>query len=617
MDAWVAGKRVKLDPARSLGKGGEAEVFEVAGRALKIFKGHDHDDYANQPAEQAAARVRLAEHQHKLRAFPRGLPGQVIAPEELATDKSGATVIGYCMRLVSGALPLSRFSEPSFRRAGSTQAEAAAVLLGLHRALAALHGAQVVIGDFNDLNVLVKDGSALFIDADSFQFGPYPSRVFTERFVDPLLCDPRAAAPALVLPHTRDSDWYAFAALVLQSLLCVGPHGGVHRPKDRSQLVPQPARPLRRVTIFHPEVLYPKPATPLATLPDELLHELEEIFLRDARGPFPRRLLESLEFRACPRCGCESARTACPLCSPHAASRSVTTELRGEVRRTVLHRARGTIVSAAEAGGELRWLVHEGGRYLREDGALVLEGALDPALRFQLCGPETTLVARGEELAVLRPGRAPERLAADAFAAGGRRFCWSSGGRLLRDGDFGPELIGEVLQGRTQLWAGAELGLGLYSAGSLLRAFLFGLHHGGLNDSLPLPRLKGQLIGASAVLSAARAFLRLTTHESGRRVHRALAFGRDGAALGSAEASEGEPDWPWLDALPFGCAPGEALFVPTDEGLCRVEARSGRLLQVRTFPDTEPFLDARCQLLPARGGLHVISNKEIALLQLQ
>jgi len=46
---------MRLDPARALGKGGEAEVFEVApGRAVKIFKAPDHPDLVGQPAEIAA-----------------------------------------------------------------------------------------------------------------------------------------------------------------------------------------------------------------------------------------------------------------------------------------------------------------------------------------------------------------------------------------------------------------------------------------------------------------------------------------------------------------------------------------------------------------------------------
>ena len=112
---------------------------------------------------------------------------------------------------------------------------------------------------------------AYLIDADSFQFGPFLCRVFTARFVDPLLCVPDATQLLLHQPHTAASDGYAYTVMLMQCLLFVGPYGGVYRPKDPAHRVPHEARPLHRMTIFHPEVQYPKPAIPYGTLPDELL----------------------------------------------------------------------------------------------------------------------------------------------------------------------------------------------------------------------------------------------------------------------------------------------------------------------------------------------------------
>ena len=70
MDVYLRGKRIKLDPTRSLGKGGEADVFDLGGgRALKLFKSPDHPDYqglprrtesggaAHRPPPEQAARV--------------------------------------------------------------------------------------------------------------------------------------------------------------------------------------------------------------------------------------------------------------------------------------------------------------------------------------------------------------------------------------------------------------------------------------------------------------------------------------------------------------------------------------------------------------------------------
>src|SRR5262245_11619479 len=118
MNVYVAGRKVRLDPAQSIGKGGEADVYAIGGgRALKLFKPPDHPDLDADPAAQQAARDRLDEHQEKLRAFPQGLPGRVVAPDGLAMDAAGQRVLGYTMSLVDRAEVLLRYGERPFRQA--------------------------------------------------------------------------------------------------------------------------------------------------------------------------------------------------------------------------------------------------------------------------------------------------------------------------------------------------------------------------------------------------------------------------------------------------------------------------------------------------------------------
>ena len=313
MDVYLRQKKIRLDPTASIGKGGEADVFDLGdGRVLKLWKTPDHPDYAGLPSEQDAARERIEAQQDKIRAFPRGLPDRVIAPVELATDRSGKRLVGFAMPFVAGAEVLLRYGDPAARRAGLPAGDAIAALADLHATVDSLHRLGITIGDFNDLNVLVRDRRAYLIDADSFQFGAFLCRVYTERFVDPLVCDPSLDQPVLGRPYSAGSDWYAFAVMVMQSLVCVGPYGGIYRPRAASARVPQAARPLHRITVFHPEVQYPKPAIPYRVLPDDLLHHLHLVFERDHRGVFPRGLLDELVWTRCPLCGAEHARDALP-----------------------------------------------------------------------------------------------------------------------------------------------------------------------------------------------------------------------------------------------------------------------------------------------------------------
>ncbi|WNG13618.1 hypothetical protein [Cystobacter fuscus] len=621
MDVYLEGKKLRVDPSRALGKGGEADVFDLGdGRVLKLFKPPEHPDYDAQPEQQDAARARLAEHQHKLPAFPRPLPPRVVSPQTLATDRWGRKVRGYAMRKLEGSEPLRRFGEPAFRRAGVPSCRVAAIFRDLHRTLGALHGAGVVVGDFNDLNILVIGDDAWLIDADSFQFGPYLSTVFTERFLDPLRLGAQAQGLSPSRPASADSDWYAFNVALMQSLLGVGPYGGIHRPRASGPKATPTARVLQRLTVFHPDVQYPKPATPLGVLPDELLHRLHRVFVEDERGAFPLPLLDALRFTVCASCGVEHARASCPTCRP-SATRTATpvSTVRGQVVATRLFSTEGVLLHACVEDGTARWLFHERGAYRREDGSVVLQGPLNPALHWAIQGG-VTLVGQGAELAVLAPGRAPERLGVDApeqrpaFATNARHRYWAQGGALWRDGAFGPERLGEVLEGQTRLFVGPRFGLGFHRAVALRGAFVFDAERPGLKDGLTLPWPSGRLVDAEAAFDGAVCWLFLAEETGGRTVHHCVVLGADGVMRASATAEAG--DGSWLGTLRGKCAAGEALFAATDAGLVRVEVRQGRVEVVREFPDTEPFVDADSRLLLTRQGLVVVGHQEVTALRM-
>ncbi len=77
VDVYLRRKRVRIDPSACLGKGGEADVFDLGGgTALKIWKTPEHPDYSGPPVEQQAAReLDPPPTRTSSRAFPRGLPG--------------------------------------------------------------------------------------------------------------------------------------------------------------------------------------------------------------------------------------------------------------------------------------------------------------------------------------------------------------------------------------------------------------------------------------------------------------------------------------------------------------------------------------------------------------
>lgn len=624
MDVYLKSVHLRLDPNKSKGKGGEADIFLVRdGLVAKIFKPPDHPDLENLPLEQQAARERIAEHQRKLRAFPKGLPSKIVVPEDLITDITGQTIAGYTMRFINGAEPLLRYSEKSFRQAGITNGITTAVLCDLRQTVEDLHEHKdrIVIGDFNDLNVLVLNSSAYIIDADSFQFGSFLCRMFTARFVDPLLCDPNASSPMLIKPHTSDSDWYAFSVILMQCLLFVNPYGGVYVPKNPKKKITQDGRALHRITIFNPEVRYPKPAIPYKVLPDDLLDYFQRVFEKDLRGEFPQKLLGGLQWTRCLNCGLEHARAVCPDCAiaPAAAVKEVMI-MRGKVVATKTFQTKGVILFATVQEKNLKWLYHENDELRREDGKLVASGKLDPQIRYRLKGT-STLLGKGNQLITLTPDKPLDNFPVDSFGNlpifdvnESFRYWLQSNGSLMRDGEFGPEFIGNVLPGQTLFWVGSTFGFGFYRAGNLNIAFVFDAFRKGINDNVKLPPLRGQLIDSACSFTSERCWFFVSTQEGANIINQCIVIRRDGVIEAAAKVKSG--DGSWLATLRGKCALANFLFATSDEGIVRLETQNDQIIQTREFPDTEPFVDAGSHIFAGKEVLYVVGAQEIKTLKI-
>lgn len=627
MEIFVNKKKVLLNPQKSIGKGQEADVYNIGGgKALKVFKPPNHPDYINLPDklqaknEQEGAKNRIAEHQKKLPSFPANLPPKVITPIDLATNKIGNKILGYTMNLLDNAKPLFQYSDINFRRAGIGNEVIKDIFLDLYNTVTGLHKRGVIIGDFNDLNVLIKNKEAFLIDSDSFQFSKFLCRMFTARFVDPILCDPKRKTLMLFKPYKKESDWYAFAVMLMQNLLFVDPYGGIYKPKDKANRLKHNERPLYRITVFHPEVKYPKPAIPYKVLSDDLLHYFDQVFTKDKRGIFPENLLLDMHWVKCASCGLEHARHICPDCVQ--ATPGIVREVikvQGKVTATHVFKTRGVILFAAYQDNNLAWLYHEDGEFRREKGLHVVAGDLNPHIRYRLYG-KATLMGKNGQVAILSPTKAPGKIAVDSFGAlpifdsNGNNYYWLYNSQLLRNGAFGPEYIGDVLGGQTLFWAGKKFGFGFYRAGDIQVAFVFDALKRGINDNVKLPFFRGQLVDSTCFFSDNRCWFLAAVREGGKTVHYCFIIRPDGLIEAKAEAELG--DGSWLGTLRGKCAAGNFLLATTDEGIVRAEPNYGRIEKAKEFPDTEPFVDTSCHLFPGNEGLYVVGKREISLLKI-
>lgn len=617
------GERITLDPNKERGKGGEAYIIQISrSEVAKIFMDSNDPAFATSPDLQKAASEKLDVHQRKLREFPFSLlPKRVVVPLDLLTDSGGRKIIGYTMEYLTGVETLLQYSDKDFREKGGISGNIILDLfLDLHPTVKQTHEkAGVVISDFNNLNVLKQGQTARVVDADSMGNAKYLSRMFTAFYVDPRLCDPKLTHMMLVKPHDFLSDWYAYEAMLMEALLFTRPWGGIYKPKDKKKKVPLDARPLHSISVFNSEVVYPKPALPLKTLPDDILDHMFLTFEKGKRGEFPIGLLKNMRYGKCPNCGLEHARSQCPNCQTATVTKKMT-QVRGSVRADYVFQTRGVIVSATVHNGRLKFVYHDGHKFFREDGSVVLEGDLDSAIRYRMIGDKTILAKNGQ-MHILERGRLLDSISVDSFGSlplidtNSKHIYWSYGGFLYRDENYGPEVIGSVLDSQTMFWVGEDFGFGFYTAGNITRAFVFNADRSGIDDTVSVVPLKGQLVDSTCVFSGKRAWFMTSEKIGSKFVNRVQVINASGEVEAVYEA--GRNDGSWLGKIRGKLPVGNFILSSTDDGMVRAEIDSGHIILSKEFPDTEPYLDEDSFLLAGGDGVLVVRKSEIINLKIK
>lgn len=630
MEIFLGNTKLNLKPADSIAKGGEADIFKISdSMVLKLFKQPNHPDLAGMKLEQEAAKFRLQQHQTKLLAIPKGLPDNVITPVEMAYMAQkvggkavGRTIAGYSMKFIDGANTLLAYSDMNFKKAVPFAVQTA-ILRNLRDTVAATHPLGVTLGDFNDLNVLVIGDKVYLIDIDSSQFGQFYCYVFTQRFLDPLLASFDDQGVSLSKPYVPDADWYAFAIMVMQTLLSVGPYSGITDQKNKDgRRLKYHERVSSRLTVFDPAVKYPRNAVPYSALPDELNDHLFKVFVKDQRGEFPQKLLQ-LAWQKCSTCSIWHARPTCPACAQPAPAAVVQkVRVRGNVTSTRVFITHGNIVFASTDSGKLEYLYHDKNAFYREGGVLVFNGALEPTFRYRIQG-KRTLVGRRHQLLVSEGDGSANRtnLSIDAvgnlalFDANRNNYFWISFGNLMRNHPMGSEQIGRVRSNQTLFWTGNKVGFGFYSAGSVKVAFVFDPNNRGIKDSVQPLDYTGQLVDSTCVFSHDNIWVFYSSQESGLIKNRCRVYSLRGEVVAQVEATQGDDTW--LGNIRGKTAIGNRLLSVTPDGVVRLNCHNNTVSVEAEYPDTEPFVDLGCHLHVTPDGLYIVDSQEIRLITIK
>lgn len=207
--------RKALTLGKSIGKGGEGEVFDIGeGLAAKIYFKPD----ASRHAKIAAMIGSKLFERTDLIAFPR----------EIVTNSKG-DFVGFTMRKVAKHTPFHQLHAPGSRKIHFPKADYRFTIraaANIARSVAQVHDANVVIGDINESGILISDQATVaLIDADSFQFGPkHLCRVGKSEYTPPELQGKRLDG----IVRTSNHDAFGLSVLIFQ-LLFMGRHPFVGR----------------------------------------------------------------------------------------------------------------------------------------------------------------------------------------------------------------------------------------------------------------------------------------------------------------------------------------------------------------------------------------------------
>jgi tRNA A-37 threonylcarbamoyl transferase component Bud32 len=609
-----------------IGEGQEAVVYRLSPTEVaKIYRQPDDPYYQGNIIEQKAAKIRLANIQSKLLSFPKVLPPHVISPKNLAYDGK-QQVVGYVMNYIDKAHTLLQYGDKMFRtQAGITNNAVVEVFKDLHKSVEGLHKKQVVIGDFNDMNVLVKNTDAYLIDADSWQFGKYTCTMYTDKFVDPNICSLQNSngidLMSLKSPHNQLSDWYAFSALLWKALLFVDPYGGMYKPKDKQKIMKQHLRPLHKITVMNPDVIYPKHAYPHNVLSKDMHTWMEQTLGGNKREIFPYHLLEQMHWQSCSGCGIEYATPQCPLCHQtqyHTLPQQI---VHGNVKMQEIVRTNGTLVYVTIHKDTLQYVLHENSIFHREDGNSIVQGDLHPSITFRIQGNKSYMM-NGSYITCYEPYKAPVLQLVDSvgtkssFDANSSETCYIEDGKIMKEIQtiFGPKkvYVGQAIEQQTLIWQGDQKGFGFYKAGSIMQGILIqpGERY---TVNIDLPIISGSIIDMQCVQSSERYWLLCKTKRGSEYYNICIALNTLGKVLGQYETKD--DDDTWLGTIYGKTAAGTNLFSPTDKGIVRTTCDNGQW-QEQIFSATEPFVHSKCQLLGSSKGIYVITAKTIRLLSM-
>lgn len=380
----LGGRPVNPSLDNMLGSGGQANVIEIQGEAVKWWKSPN--------------KVQIKKVEYLLNNPPK-LPGdKFLFPVDPFKDEAGR-LIGYGMnKLPNNFREGGVLFNKTLRRSLNINTPTLLAVLDSHVGdIQKLHSQNIVLGDESGRNfafVITSKGIKTFCyDTDAYVVAGYPCPVWTEWFLCPDLYGYTSTNQQI--PFSETTDWYGCATIVFWSLFNTLPY---QQPHVKYQEFREKAE--RGIWLLDSQVKYPFPLCPRPeTVSDNLLHYFEQVFKKHKFLPINRQDLVDYATSLVQCTSCDqyypNNRPSCPNCSV----KTPAIEFSPDHKYEKLIGTRGPILFAKFQSGSLYAVSREKGGYflhIRPGKGQVVSSLipldLNESYRFDILGSEYLVV---------------------------------------------------------------------------------------------------------------------------------------------------------------------------------------------------------------------------------
>lgn len=307
---------------KSIARGGEGEVYEIAGDAEVLAKVY-HERLSPQKEEKLRKMVRM---------WSESIERYISWPIDFCVDPAtGKQAI--IIKKLANCFPLHQIVSPMDRKKlfpEKSYAFLIHVARNLAIALHKIHEQGLVVGDVNEGNILVsKQGLVYFIDCDSFQIRKegsfYPCEVGVPRYTPPEILNAGSFKNAV---RSFNTDNFSLAVLIFQ-ILFLGKHPFAGAPLGDQNGIDDEETAIREKQFAYSlrnaskVIGPPKGSLPITTLPKKVVGYFHEAFESESARPSAAEWAVTLDGLAQSLSNCQSLKThtfpshvhECPWCN--------------------------------------------------------------------------------------------------------------------------------------------------------------------------------------------------------------------------------------------------------------------------------------------------------------